>query len=187
MAKKGWFQVPRPELQTKIKSKDIPMSADIKLRTFIDKEIQKTYKEKVQNVDKSSKALPALFPNQTNYGKVGTGDNLTILNEKSTAPLDTKETKSFKPESRKVSLEKITQIALEKKLSDKLFKSVLKDLQDSTVENFFESIKMNDTDVVREMLQQNPMIMVELDDQMRNCLHLACLYGQTEVLELLLD
>ena len=47
MAKKGWFQIPRPDLQTKIKSKDIPMSADIKLRTFIDKEIQKTYKEKV--------------------------------------------------------------------------------------------------------------------------------------------
>ena len=60
-----------------------------------------------------------------------------------------------------------------------MFEGVLGD--DKETENFFEAVQKGDTERVQELIKLNPMIVTEVNDQMRNCLHIACLKGNVQL------
>ena len=59
-------------------------------------------------------------------------------------------------------------------------------VQNEGVDDYFRAIRRGDVNKVRDFLEQDSLLTVEVDNQMRTALHLACERGNKEMTELLL-
>ena len=60
-------------------------------------------------------------------------------------------------------------------------------VQNEGVDDYFRAIRRGDIKKARDFLQRDPLLTVEVDNQMRTALHLACERGNKEMIELLLS
>ena len=59
-------------------------------------------------------------------------------------------------------------------------------VQNEGVDDYFRAIRRGDVNKVRDFLEQDSLLTVEVDNQMRTALHLACERGNKDMIELLL-
>ena len=84
-------------------------------------------------------------------------------------------------------LDKLVSIQLNEKLSDNMYKDIMSTVKDEGVEDYLRAVRRGDIKKVRDFLEQDPLLTVEVDDQMRTALHLACERGNKDMIKLLLE
>ena len=86
------------------------MSAEMKLKAFIDKEIFKAYREKTSHFEEYSRELPTLFTQNTNRDYPE--ENMKDPKEKLSTLKETEESEIFIDQPKGGNLEKITEVYL---------------------------------------------------------------------------